>query len=497
MSQFQQFELLDGDLVLYKRSNDTKGRWSCRFVSPLASNSYIRKSLKTAQRGVATERALDLYREYQARKHFGLSSGSVTIEDIYNRYIHLVSLSNRANVTRIYNKYWLPFLSDTDLSKAPPDIITNLISYRIRHRHAGPTRGFIASTDTISQSTLQKELAYLRLLLTNAHKHQLLKAVPHFPKISSTVGEFASQVHSIQGPQRRGRFSKEEYRKLSAHLATIRKALNDETCWPRTIGREAWNPETNPLVSFCAYRRATKDYSKHKGQRPRWVTAPMARFSRATIYFIARLIAETGIRPLEAFRLRHKDIQLIKDRDNELYTVVDIRGAVSKVKKPRTALATDRWETYSRYQEYCREVRFAHNCNPQPEDYLFPGYKDVTVRRPKAGFTANFQSMLKALDLHYSHPDEQSEITTFHSLYSLRSFYISERLRNNVDIYLVSKQVGASVATIERYYDDSHTFSFRDTMTNYVRTGPDAWEPTQAAKAKLPELVQYAQEWKR
>jgi len=34
-------------------------------------------------------------------------------------------------------------------------------------------------------------------------------------------------------------------------------------------------------------------------------------------------------------------------------------------------------------------------------------------------------------------------------------------------------------------------------MTNYVRTGPDAWEPTQAAKAKLPELVQYAQEWRR
>jgi len=504
--------LLDGALVLYQREGSKRSRWHCRFINPLkdASQYYVRVSLKTSQLGEATERALDLYREYQARKHLGLSSGKTTIKDVYNNgYQHLDEVAQR-RAKRHYQNTWLPFFGDTDLSKPTSDLIPKLIDHRISQRLDDANRSyFIASKTSVSATSLRQEIGLLKRLLKVAKRYRLINDLPYFPTINPAEKKYKDNVHLINGPDRRGRFTDEDYQQLTRYFSKVRNALNDVRHQPKCSDPNSpWDPKSNHYLSPYKFRRLHGLERKPRPPYPsiikngeptpmKWLGHPRARYSQATLYFISMLISQTGIRPTEAFALQHRDIELRRDRNDQYFTVVNIRSSVSKVGKRREAVATDRWETYSRYKEYLREIRFCHNRNPEPTDYLFAQYSDPKFQRKNHEFSQGFQDILKSFDqpIHKTHPDGMDHITTYNSLYSLRSFYITTRLKNEVDIYLISKQCGSSVQTIEKYYDDSLIFSFREAMTKLITSGPDSWQPSQRAKARLASFSDEATFW--
>jgi len=52
-----------------------------------------------------------------------------------------------------------------------------------------------------------------------------------------------------------------------------------------------------------------------------------------------------------------------------------------------------------------------------------------------------------------------------YTLYCLRHFYITERLREGIAIYEIASNCGTSVAMIEKYYSDARPTDFMDRLT--------------------------------
>jgi hypothetical protein len=52
-----------------------------------------------------------------------------------------------------------------------------------------------------------------------------------------------------------------------------------------------------------------------------------------------------------------------------------------------------------------------------------------------------------------------------HTLYCLRHFYITERLREGIPIYEIASNCGTSVSMIEKYYSDARPTDFMDRLT--------------------------------
>ncbi len=65
--------------------------------------------------------------------------------------------------------------------------------------------------------------------------------------------------------------------------------------------------------------------------------------------------------------------------------------------------------------------------------------------------------------LFIDHLKTNSIIKNHYTLYSCRHFYITTKLQDGVDIYVVAKYVGNSVETIQRFYDH-HTIGKQENI---------------------------------
>jgi hypothetical protein len=52
-----------------------------------------------------------------------------------------------------------------------------------------------------------------------------------------------------------------------------------------------------------------------------------------------------------------------------------------------------------------------------------------------------------------------------HTIYCLRHFYITERLREGIPIYEIASNCSTSVSMIEKYYSDARPVDFVDRLT--------------------------------
>ena len=60
-----EFYVLGREIFVYQLHDNIRGNYYCRFINPLGGQRYIRRSLKTADKTIATKRAIDLYNEFQ------------------------------------------------------------------------------------------------------------------------------------------------------------------------------------------------------------------------------------------------------------------------------------------------------------------------------------------------------------------------------------------------------------------------------------------------
>jgi integrase len=312
------------------------------------------------------------------------------------------------------------------------------------------------SQNSVSTSTLKFERNLLRKLFQIGKHNSLIARVPGFPTA------FNYKTHTIAKDERRGRFTggpDGTYRTVRDDFSHIRRLLNTKKYQPSLSENgsyESWS-KVNGVGS-----------SKEVEERDRWAVKARPRFARAQYWFLCILIANTGIRPSEVVKLRHNDLGLFKSpSEDELYTRVMIRREVSKVRKFRDVIASDFHKTYERYLDYCREIRFRFGKDIQPSDYIFPktGNYNSHIDRLNNLIRPN----LIRIGLHKKASKSHPDVDVYYSAYSFRSWYITQRLENGLNIYTLAKNCGTSIKTIASTYDYSENWAFRHEMTSHLK----------------------------
>ena len=455
-SQNEHETLLNGEIVIYQRGTKRKV-YNARFNNVQdESKRYVRVSLKTSDRTLAIERAIALYREHHSRAFLGLKTDGTTIEQLMELTLRSSTQFTRDTAKSFYKTYWSEFMEDEDLSRWKTEDIDRYFEWRIdKAINNKDSRGWKPSEDSVSATTLNIERNILRKLFETGYKHHLIARVPGFPARMDTL----NRVHKLPRNSRRGRFTDEQYKIVSRDFASTRSMMNNKDFQP--VKAKEGNV-------FHSWSRANGDGSSKTLDKDRqWLVKQAPRFSRAQYWFVCVLMANTGIRPVEVVKLKHKDIKVIKDPDDgTLYTVIKISEEVSKVNKYRDVIAQDRHLTFDRYMEYRREILFRFGQEPKPNDWLFPQQSDYQNHLKYLWNTV--RPNLKRIGLHIHSKEANHGVQTFFSAYSFRAYYITKRLENGLNIYTLAKNCGVSIQTLSSTYDYNENWAFRKQMTEHI-----------------------------
>jgi integrase len=420
---------MDNRVQLYMRPNSPHWQCSCSFGGKQKRTTTKEEGLSRAK-DVARDWYLGLMGKYRAGE---LKEGK-TFKEASARFIDEFETITHGQRSPIYvtahkNRIRLhldPFFGEMVLSEISAGKIQD---YRIHRMKTGMSRkdqlrlsGKDADVDSKTKpparSTLHQEIVCLRQILKTANRHGW---IDHLPNLAAPFRASGKIAH-------RAWFSPEEYKAFyAATRARAFKPLN-----------ERWRWASEQLHDFVIF------------------------------------MANTGLRPDEAFRLEFRDIQIEEDEaTSKTILVIKVRGkrgvgyckSMPGAVEPFKRLKGRGRPTYSKPEAQAdgapkSKVKVKTSALPQPNDLVFP----QTHREL-------FREILNELGLKTDR--EGNERTT----YSLRHTYISMRLTEGADIYQVAKNCRTSVEMIEKYYA-SHIKDRLDASAINVR------KPRKRSKAK-------------
>ena len=496
MPSYKQMKnLLNGDVQIYILESAKSDVWQVRFRNPLESGGhYVRRSTKHRDEASATRFALNLYNEYSARQNLGLATGHITLRQALDRFANDFDPVGRKMAEKAYQTYWHEYFGDMDLAKIRVDYIRAYFKWRVKNPKSDKTESAWKSSDTgsVSVSTLKLERNLLRRLFNFCKGASLILDVPSFPRKFETW----ENTHQIASNKRRGRLDLEEdYRKvLLPYLRSIHKGLQTTKWSPQPANPdEPWSPVDNPYESRLKWKnRRDKSRDTHKV----WCHL-RSRYNHAFFWYFTTLILNSGIRPSEAAKLKHGDITLRHDKESDrFFTCINIDRTVSKVRKHRVAICRDHAESFERYLFWREEIKYRFNREPKQSDWLFPSSNEKSEgfyveRRDKPLNTIRVH--MKKIGLH-RRTDIRTGVDTYFSAYSFRSFYITMMLRNGLDLYTLSKQVGTSPQTILKQYDVNENWFLRDKMMAHLNAN-DAHMHQGARKGAREAFEKFATVW--
>jgi integrase len=465
MPSYKQFKNLnDGDLVVYILESASTDIWQVRFKNPLTDNkSYVRKTTGFRNEASAITKALEIYNEYQARKSLNIAVGSFTFEDAVTRFADDFDLVSKKMLKTCHNSYWKKFFGNSDMAKVSANDISEYFIWRSSNQNIKKSKGWKSSNFSVSESTLKLERGLMRRLFNYCRDANMIHKAPSFPRKFSTW----DNVHSLPSNKRRGRFDLDtDYRKIvQPYLSNIARNLDDRRWAPRLQDEtKPFEPDSNIYESRLKWKNK-KDKNRITDKT---FCHLRVRYDNACFWFFALLIANSGIRPSEASKLRHNDIRLVEDSSGKLFTIINIDQSISKVRKHRDAICRDFHKTYERYLKYKKELTYRFNVNIKQSDFIFPSTSANGFYKTRRNSYNNiFSKHLKLMGIHKRHLDQYG-IDVYFSAYSFRSFYISQRLKNGMDIYTLSKNVGTSPKTILKAYDYNENWAFRQAMTQHL-----------------------------
>jgi integrase len=203
--------------------------------------------------------------------------------------------------------------------------------------------------------------------------------------------------------------------------------------------------EYNRITSVMRRKSWLSEVGKHKND-PR--LSRYRKMLRAYVLFLAN----TGLRVGESRNLRWQDITFTKNAHGEEICKVWVTQSHSKVKKRREVSGM------AKAAEVIRELaadRKSKNDFCQPHDFV---WCDETGR-VIGDFREGFNSLMKTANAELDSDRKK------HTVYCLRHFYITEKLRDGIPIYEIASNTGTSVSMIEKYYSDARPSDFMDRLT--------------------------------
>ena len=477
--------LMEGEILIYILSTSTNDIWQVRFLNPMGRKPrYIRKSTKHKSEALATAFAVDLFNDYRSRALLNLKTEKTTIAYLIEKYSHQFDAVTLKMMNGLNKSYWQRYIKDDDISLYTSDDIEKYFKWRIQdklNRQALEDKGekhtkyWRSSEDSISASTLKLERNIMRKLFEVGYKFNYIARIPSFPERFDRM----DNVHKLPSNKRRGRFHPvNDYQRIVLpYLRSIYNGLNKPQYTPILENPDKpFNEETNRWRSINSFRNRDRELrDKPITDAQKIYGHTYDRYHHAHFWFASLLIANSGIRPSACHKLRHRDIKLVKDNDGKVYTLINIDQSISKTGKSRVVVCRDFHKTFERYIIFKQEIEYRFNRTITDDHYIFP---NTNQKNPYQGhrkkYDGVFRPHFQRMGLHKRELEEYPGVHVFFSAYSFRSFYISERLKNGLDLYTLSKNVGSSPKTILTAYDYNENWEFRRQITQHYKAEPSS-----------------------
>lgn len=408
MSFLIDIQELKKGLIIFRRSDVQHRNWYCRVSVPGGLNRYKTISLKTSDINQARELAFEHDADIRFRVRHDVPVFDRTFEHVAAEYIAQQKML--ADTGQITMDWWKvrdghvrihlnPYCGNLQITAIGED---RFLGYPGWRQTSGTGR--VKPGSRVSEATLRQEM-------------KTLIGVMRFALSKGYIREH--QVPKVRLPSGKGRreeFTPAEYRKLHRHAR-------------------------------------------------KWIDKPqnvLGRWTRTMVYNYMLVMTNTGMRTIEAYNLRWRDIALRSDRQGRPFVCFNVRGK----SKYRELIAP---HSVAEYLDRIRSI----SKSTKPDDFVFTSYDGT----PNTSYYKEpIRSLLKEAGL------LKGTTGTDRSAYSFRHTYATFRLMEGVDVYFLAKQMGTSVKMIEDYY--GHITP--STSTDQILQGMPGWEPVDAAALPRP-----------
>ncbi len=366
--------LMGGKLHVYKREGSEY--WQC---ATYLSGKNRRTTTKERNLAEAKSFAEDWFLELHGKYKRGEIKNEKTFRMAAKQFLREFEIITQGQRNERYvenhharlRRHLLPFFGDMGLSKVTSGQVQE---YRIYRKE----KALQEFGKPPAWSTMHQEIVVLRQVLKTAVRHGWLT---HLPDLSEAYKNSTKISH-------RAWFSPDEYKQL--YTATRNRMKNP----PR--------------------------------KRYQW--------EYAQLHDYVLFMANTGLRPDEAMRLEHRDVNIVHDEaTKETILEISVRG--------------------KRGVGFCKSTSGAVRPYERLRDREKPEYIDANKGIPSSTdlvFPKTHRDLLnKILEEEKLKFDREEQRRT---AYSLRHTYICFRLMEGADIYQIAKNCRTSVEMIEKYY---------------------------------------------
>lgn len=395
-------ELMGGKLQVYQRGNS-------RFWQARASVGGRQRQVSTKQEALAKASAVaeDWYLTLHAKDRVGLLDNGRTFRKAAEQFLKEYGVITEGERSGKWTEghaarlrlHLVPFFGDLSVDKVTPGKVQEYRVHRMTsYREPNPLSKSLhkPKSKPPARSTLHDEVVTLRMVLKTAIRHGWLDGLPDLTPPYKTQGKLGHRPW----------FSPEEYRQLYEAARAYAKEP--------ARGHYRWNAEQ--------------------------------------VYDFILFMANTGLRPDEAFNLRHRDVTIAQDDGSgDEILEIEVRGkrGVGHCKsmpgavrvyqrllaRPRPAQTESRRQGQRRRKAGGEAPPAPEAILPRPVDPVFPG-----------SHIKLFNNLLDRTELKL---DRDGKPRT---AYSLRHTYICMRLMQGADIYQIAKNCRTSVEMIEKHY---------------------------------------------
>ncbi|MDE2029276.1 MAG: site-specific integrase [Alphaproteobacteria bacterium] len=402
--------ILGGKVKLYRR-DDGSEHWYC---STYFQGKNRRKSTKSDSLSHAEEIAEDWFLELRGKSRAGLldlPTGPTfnQASDIFEEEYEVSTSGERSPRWVAEHKAHLknhlrPFFGKMGVTQITADTAQQYRIHRSKNPYVRTKKANGAEPDDgkaapppkpPARNTLDNEIITLRLVMKIALRKGWITGLPDFS------APYKKQMKVVRRPW----FSPEEYKALYT---------------------------------------ATRDHARAaKSERNR--------YEAEQLHDYVLFMANTGLRPDEAKNLEHRDIKMVKDdATGDLILLIEVRGKrgtgycksrPDAVKPYQRLLNRPKWAPQGRKPRSKKALAAAEardpapNDLPQPTDKVFPGNHIKQFNRVLADKKLKFDRDGKP-----------------HTFYSLRHYYICQRLMEGADVYQLAKNCRTSVEMIQKHY---------------------------------------------
>lgn len=382
--------LHDGDVKLYTRTSGRRGTIQYSIKVPGETHTYERKSTGVMDLRIAQEIAEQRYQTMLFRVRKGVAAQGKPFELCADLYRDVVS--KRADAGLLSRKKVIQ-----DVQIIERYLIPFFVGVNIEDITTADIIRYHEWRERIYDGVAVDPLPYLPTPYPNRHARYTENSKVYNQNVLSRIFVTAIE-HGIIAPMDRPTFPK---------------------TYPPEDRRGTFTQEQfQRIIAELERRLLEGDKRRH------W------RHQRQMMLNLVLVLAYSGLRVHEALSLRWQDVT---EFQHEGQTLIELHvdgktGKRSVVPMPECGKAI-------------RDIRVFHP-DLQPHRLVFVNYRGESQKH----YMPMFNIILTALNLQTDNKGQDL------SLYSLRHFYITQRLLAGVDIHLLARNCGNSVKQIERHY---------------------------------------------